>query len=83
MRYFLQVWDEVIDHGLKPVYVEVEQDERVAVVAQRISDVLCERFGLVGVVVTHVREQNGRLVIQEDLGGGRLAVIIACPSETS
>ena len=80
-RFSLKIWDEVEDSE-RLSQREIELDLPVTgtndqMVGEMISQKMTEICHLYEVKVTHVRRQSSYYVIQEDLGGGRLGVIIA------
>jgi hypothetical protein len=78
--YVLKIWDEVDDNQhftQTKINIALPTDADDQLVGKMISDKVSEIFELVSVEVLHVRKQGNYYVIQEDLGGGRLAIIIA------
>ena len=79
-KFSLKIWDEVEDCD-RLSWKEVELDLPIGtndqMVGEMISHKLNEIHQLHDLKVVHVRRQSSYYVIQEDLGGGRLSVIIA------
>ena len=91
-RFSLKIWDEVEDsERLSQREIELDlpvtgtNDQMVGeMISQKMTEI-CHLYEInrswpsewFQVKVTHVRRQSSYYVIQEDLGGGRLSVIIA------
>lgn len=79
-HFQLKIWDEVDDNQQftqTKISIAPPAGANDQIIGEMISDKISDLFKLVNVKVLHVRKQGNYYVIQEDLGGGRLAIIIA------